>query len=85
MRSFVPLVKDYYATLMSHDKKLFKNTCQHCNGYVKCSGKIGKILYINFIHEGMISIGISPEDINPDNYFFPCPGRTKMKHICHMI
>ena len=31
--------------------------------------KSGEIIYINFIHEGMTSLGILPEDIYPYHLF----------------
>ena len=63
-------VKYYYIDLVDDDKKIFKITCKHCNGYIQCAEKSGEMLYINFIHTGMTSLGLSPEEIYPDNFFF---------------
>ena len=43
--------------------------------------KIGELLYINFLYEGMYNIVIYPEELNTYNSFFRCAGRTKMSHI----
>ena len=60
-------------------KKTFKINCQNCNEYVSLVRKSGKLISINFLHEGMSTIGIYPEGINPQNLFFPLPVRTKMQ------
>ena len=62
MCSLVPLVKHYFVT-MEEDDNQFKITCQSSNGFVTCSGSSGELLYIEFLHYGMCTIGIYPEDI----------------------
>ena len=37
-------------TYMDDDDKSIKITFQRCNGYVRYTGKIVQLLYINFIH-----------------------------------
>ena len=80
--SFVLLVKQYHVTYEDDDKP-FKITCQYCNGFVICSSNSVEILYINFIHSGESTIGIYPEDLDTDNFYFQWPGRTKTQHIYH--
>ena len=38
---FVPLVKHHQWNYLDDDDQPLKTTCQHCNGYVRCSGKNG--------------------------------------------
>ena len=59
--SFVPLVKYYHVTYVDYDNKPFIITCQSCNVFVICAGKIGEILYINFLNLVMSTFGIYPE------------------------
>ena len=77
--SFITLVKHYHVTYVHEENKLLKINCQYCNGYVSLVRKSGKILSINFLHEGMSTIVLYPEGINPQNLFFPLPVRTKMQ------
>ena len=50
--SLVPPVKHYHVDLLVDDRKV-KITCKRCNGFVKCSGRSVKLLYITFLHSGM--------------------------------
>ena len=45
---FVPLVKQHHVTY-AEDNKPLKITCQKCNGFLRCSGSSGEILYITFL------------------------------------
>ena len=63
---------------MEEDDNLFKITCQLCNGFVTCKGRSGELLYINFINYGLSTIGLYTEDIDPENFHFQWPARTKM-------
>ena len=67
------------------DDKPFKITCQYCNGFVRCSDSIVEIISINFLHSGESTIGIYPEDIDTENFYFQWPGRTKMQHTYQRI
>ena len=62
MSSLVPLVKHYFLN-MEEDINKLKITCQLCNGFVTCSGRGVELLYINFIHAGMSTIGLYTKDI----------------------
>ena len=62
MRALVPLVKHCNMALEEDDKK-FKIICKLCNGFVTCLGHIGELLYITFLHAGMSTIGIYPEEL----------------------
>ena len=83
--SFVTLVKYYHVTYVDDDNKPFKINCQICNDFLTCAGKSGDILYIAFLHAGMSTIGIYPEDINTENFFFQCTVRTTTHHIYHRL
>ena len=65
LRSFVPLVKHYHVTLDDGYKPI-TFTCQHFNGFVRSSGKSGEILCISFIVSGMSTLGIYPEELDPE-------------------
>ena len=56
-RSLVTLIKHYFVT-MEEDANQLKITCQRCNVFVTCSCSIGELLYINFLYDGMSTIGI---------------------------
>ena len=80
MLSLVPLVKHYFVT-MEEDDTLFKITCQRCNGFVTCKGRIGKLLYITFMHAGFSTFVIYPEDLDPENFYFQWPARIKIQRM----
>ena len=48
---------------MEEECNKFKITCQRCNGFVTCSVNSGEVLYITFLHAGMSTIGLYPEDL----------------------
>ena len=52
--------KTPHVALNENDKPI-KITCKICNRYIRFSGKSGELIYINFIHAGMYTIGIYPE------------------------
>ena len=60
LRLFVPLLKKYHVTEEDDCDKPFKITCESCNGFVRCSGKSGELLYITFLYEGMSNLGLYP-------------------------
>ena len=63
LRSLVPLVKHYFVTMVEDDNQL-KMTFQRCNGFVTCKGRSEYIIYINFIHSGLSTLGLYPEYID---------------------
>ena len=75
------LVKQNNVTELYYYDKLLKITCQHCNESVRYTDKSGELLYINFLHACMSTLGIYPEDIFTEIFFFQWPNRTKMHHI----
>ena len=81
----MPLVKTYRVTYVDDDDKPSKITCQRCNGYVRCDGKNGELIYITFLHAGMSTLGIYPKELSPEKFFFRWPGRTKMHRIYERI
>ena len=80
MRSLVPLIKHYFVT-MEEDNNLFKIICQHCNGFVTCKVSSVELLYITFLHAGLSTLGIYPENIDSENFYFQWPDRTKMQRM----
>ena len=54
-------------------------TCKKFNGFEKCKGRSVELLYITFIHAGLSTTGIYPEDLDPEKFYFQWPARTKMK------
>ena len=56
----------------------FKITYQRCNGFKTCSDRGEEILCIIFIFAGMSTLGLYPEDIVPEKFYFQWPVRTKM-------
>ena len=48
---------------MEEDDTLFKITCQSCNVFVKCKGKSGELLYINFIHAIFSTLVLYPKSL----------------------
>ena len=78
--SFVPLVKNYHVNYEEDDKPI-EIACKHCNGFVRFSGRSGELLYINFIHADMYTIGLYPGELVPENFYFLWPSRTKMQRI----
>ena len=84
MRSLVPLVKHYLVTMQENDNKL-KIICQCCNGFVTCKVSNVELLYITFLHAGWSTLGIYPENIDPENFYFQWPPRKKMQCLHHKI
>ena len=64
---------------MEEDDTLFKIFCQRCNSFVTCKGSSGELLYIAFLHDLLSTIALYPEELDPENFYFQWPDRTKMK------
>ena len=79
--SFICAPGKYYRVAYEDDDKPLKFICQRCNGLLICSGRIGKLLCIKFIHAGMIIIVLYTEDIDLGNFYLQGTIRTKMQHI----
>ena len=60
LRSFVPLVENNHVT-EDNDDKPFKITCKSCNKIVRCAVKSVELIYINFLHAVMSTLGLCPE------------------------
>ena len=67
-------------TYEDYDKPL-NMTYQYCNAFVIFSDSSAEILYINFIHSDESTIGLYPEYLDTENFYFQWPGRTKTQHI----
>ena len=78
MSSLVALVKHYFVTMEEDDNKL-RITHQHCNGFVTCSGRSVELIYTTFIHAGMYTLGLYPDEIVSETFYFRWPSRTKIK------
>ena len=80
----VTLLRKYFVTMEEDDNQL-KITCQLCNGVVTCSIRSGELLDITFLHSGTSTLGIYPEDIFAEIFYFQLPARTKMQRIYHNL
>ena len=49
--------------------------------FLTCSCRSKKLLYITFLHAGMSTPGIYPEDIDLKIFYFQLPARTKIQHV----
>ena len=58
--SFVPIAKHYHVNYMDDNDKQLKTTCQWSIVFVRCSVKSGEVIYINFLHLGMSTLGLYP-------------------------
>ena len=84
MCSLVTPVNQYFVT-MEEDGNQFKITCQHCNDFVTCSGSSVDLLYITFLHSGISTLGLYPEDIISEILCFQWPSETKMQSLYQNI
>ena len=49
-----------------------------------CKGRSVEPLYITFPHSGLFTLGLYPEYIDTDNFYFQWPSRTKMQRLYHL-
>ena len=77
-------VTHYFVTIKEDDNQL-NSILKLCNGFVTCSGSIEEKLYIDFIHSGIATLGLYPEELVPENLYFKWPSRTKMQHMYHNL
>ena len=40
-----------------------------------------ELIYITFLHAGIYSIGLYPEELDPENFYFQWQDRTKVQHM----
>ena len=78
--SLVHLVNHYFLT-MEEDDNQFKITCQRFNSFVICSGRSVEVLYITFLCDGMSTLGLYPEKLFKENFYFLWHARTKC-NVC---
>ena len=62
---------------MEEDDNKLKITCKHCNSFVTCKDSSGEMIYIPFIRAGLSTLGIYPEELGPENFYFQWPSRIK--------
>ena len=79
------MVEYYYVTWVNDDEKPFIITCQCFNGYVKCAVKSGEIIYITFLHAGMVSLGLYPEELGTHNLFFQWKPKSITQSIYQIL
>ena len=75
----------YHVIYVDDDNKPFKITCKCCNVYVICSGKSVELTYITLLHAAMFTLGLYPEELSSEIFFFRWPVRTKMHIIYQRI
>ena len=80
MCSLVPIIKHDFVTMVEDDTQ-FKTTSQCCNGFVTCKVSCRDLLYINFFHYVLSTIGPYPEELDPEISYFQCPTKTKIQRI----
>ena len=66
---------------MEEDDNPFKITYQCCNGFVTSSGRSEKLLDITFLNSGLYTLGLYPEELVPEIFYFQWADRTKIKHM----
>ena len=52
-------------------------TCQRLNGFLTCKVGSVELLYITFLHAGLSTLGLYPEDLDSEIFYFQWPARTK--------
>ena len=72
-------------TYVDYYDKTLKLTFKYCNKYVIYDVKSGELLYINFLHEFMSTLGLYPEGISPEIFFFQWPGNTRIHCIYQRV
>ena len=70
---------------MEEDYNQFKITYQWCNGFVTCKGMSVELIYITFLCGGFSTLGIYPEELDPEIFYFQWPVRTKMQRLYQNI
>ena len=68
---------------MEEDNNKLKIAFQRCNGFVTCSGRSVELIYITFIHAGMYTLGLYPEENVTETFYFLWPSRTEIKLMCN--
>ena len=46
---------------------------------------MGELLCIKFPHKYMTTIGLYPEELDPEHFYFQCPGRNKIHCIYQIL
>ena len=77
----MPLAKHYHVNNVDGGDKPLEFNCQGCNGFVKCSGKSGELIYITLFRAFISTLGLHPKNINPKNCFFQWSDGTKIHCI----
>ena len=47
--------------------------------FLICKSRSKEIIYINFLHSGLSTLGLYHEEIEPENFYSQWPARTKMQ------
>ena len=65
---------------MEDDENQPKTTCQCCNDFLTCLGRSRELLYIKFLYNVMYNLGIYPEELVTENFYFKWSARTKYRY-----
>ena len=74
------LVEHYFVNTEDNVNQL-KITFQHLNDFVTYKESRGELLYITFLHAGFSTLGLYREELDPENFYFQWPSRTKMQRL----
>ena len=55
---------------MEEDDNQFKITYQRFNGFVTCKVRSGEMLYINFLRDELFTLGLYPEELDSETFYF---------------
>ena len=66
---------------MKKDDNQFKITLQWCNCVSTCKGISVELIYNIFIHAGLSTLELYPEDLDPENFYFQWPAGTKIQRL----
>ena len=72
----MPLVK-YYSVTIEEYYNIFKIIYQRYNLFLTCKGCNGEIIYITFIHDVFSTLGLNPEELDPEIFCFQWPSIKK--------
>ena len=84
LRSLVLILKHYNITVEEVNNQ-FKITCQNFDVFITCYVRSGEIINNTFIHVVMSTLGVYPEDIVPEKFYFQWPDRNKIQIIYQRI
>ena len=63
---------------MEEDGNQFRITCSYSNVFVTCSGISGELLNIEIFDDVRSTLGLYPEELVPEHFYFHWPAITKL-------